>query len=257
MSKWTYTILDILFFLPFILVFWFGIYKKIFFRKLKFILTSGFVGIIYFLLVDLPATKWKAWEFDYAKTLNIKIGSSVLEELIWIVLVFMAVALMIEIGLQRKNNITIHELRKSDAKVIEFTRNRLADLWKLPIEEIDNTYIQPSFAKGFPYFFVALSENNEFAGNIILAVGEDGFLGIENELWINALFVPEKFRNQGIGRKLIAIEEYTARKHGYKNIYLDTVDGAEYYKKLGQWKEIGKDIWSKTNEEVVIMKKEL
>ena len=102
MDKWMYTILNILFFAPIIIFFWFGVYRKIFFKRWKFILISGLVGVVYFFAVDVPSTALKAWEFDYSKNLNIPIGTSILEELIWMVLVFMTVALIIEVIMQRK-----------------------------------------------------------------------------------------------------------------------------------------------------------
>jgi|SRR3989344_2831647 len=104
MDKWSYTILNLIFFLPFIVVFWFGIYSKLFSQKLRFVLISGFLGLVYFFIVDLPATSWGAWTIDYSKTLNMRFGNSVLEELIWTILVFMMIAFVLEILLKRKEN---------------------------------------------------------------------------------------------------------------------------------------------------------
>lgn len=101
-----YTILNTIFFLPIIIIFWFGIYRKVFFKQWKFMLISAIAGIIYFFIVDLSATTWKAWEFDYARTLNITIGDSVIEELVWVILVFVTVALIIEIILEKIKNQT-------------------------------------------------------------------------------------------------------------------------------------------------------
>lgn len=101
MNKWLYTILNIIFFLPIIIVFWFGVYRRIFFKKLKFFLISGLLGVVYFFIVDLPAMAWRAWEFDYSKTLGVAFGKSVVEELVWVVLVFMTVAVIIEVLMER------------------------------------------------------------------------------------------------------------------------------------------------------------
>ena len=102
MDKWTYTILNIWFFVPSIVFFWFGIYRKLFFKRWKFMLISGLVGVGYFFAVDVPATALKAWEFGYSKTLGISVGTSVLEELIWMILVFMTVALIIEVLIEKR-----------------------------------------------------------------------------------------------------------------------------------------------------------
>ena len=82
MGKYTYLILDALFFIPFIF-FWILLFKKIIFARLKFILTSGFLGGILFFIIDLPATMWGAWSMNYTKTLGPMFGASVVEELIW------------------------------------------------------------------------------------------------------------------------------------------------------------------------------
>jgi len=98
MDKWTYTILDIIFFAPLIIPVL--IYRKLILKRWKFILASGLFGFLFF-IIDLPATKWGAWQFDYSKTLGPIFGKSVIEELIWTILVCMTVALMIEIFINK------------------------------------------------------------------------------------------------------------------------------------------------------------
>ncbi|MFZ3015895.1 MAG: hypothetical protein WA101_02760 [Minisyncoccia bacterium] len=100
MDKWTYTILNIIFFTPVIIIF--VSYRNILLKRWKFILISGFLGIIYFFIVDILATNWKAWEYDYTKTLGINFSKSVFEELIWMVLVWVTISILIEIYLERK-----------------------------------------------------------------------------------------------------------------------------------------------------------
>ena len=151
--------------------------------------------------------------------------------------------------------INIRSLRSADSEIIKFIKDRLAPLWKVPIEEIENDFILPSFKGGFPYIFVALTEDNKFAGKIILSIEKNWFLGIDGEPWISAVFVPEEYRGQGIAQKLITVTEETARKNGFKNLYLDTVEAVGYYEKLGGWHEIGKDKWK--DEDVVVMVKKL
>ena len=153
------------------------------------------------------------------------------------------------------NPVIIRNLKPEDTEIISFIENRLAPLWKLPVEEIRNDFILPSFEGSFPYMYIAETEDGDFAGEIILSIEKNWFLGIDNQVWISAVYVPEKFRRQGIARKLIAKTEEIARSHGYKKIYLDTIDAAGYYHKIGGWQEIGKDTWK--GEEVTIMAKEL
>lgn len=153
------------------------------------------------------------------------------------------------------NSITIRNLRTTDTDIIQFIKDRLVPYWKVPVEEIDNGYILPSFKGGFPYIFIALTENNEFAGKIFLSIEEEWLFDIHNQAWISALFVHEKWRNQGIGRKLVDIAEKTARENGCATLYLDTVDAEEYYLKIGGWRKIGTDMWH--GEKTTIMMKEL
>lgn len=102
MTKYTYLILNILFFLPnFIIIFLF--FKKVIMARLKFILLSGLLGLVWFFIIDPPATSWGAWTMNYSKSVGIRFGNSVVEELIWAILVCMSVASMIEIYLYRKN----------------------------------------------------------------------------------------------------------------------------------------------------------
>lgn len=95
MNEYTYTIFNIIFFgltVPAIFI-----YRKLVIKKMKFILISGFVGALYFFTVDLQMTKLKAWEYDYSKTLGIRFDFAIVEELIWMILVFMLVAVAIEV----------------------------------------------------------------------------------------------------------------------------------------------------------------
>ncbi len=56
--------------------------------------------------------------------------------------------------------------------------------------------------------------------------------------WMSTLFVKEKYRNKGVGKKLQAICINNSRKLGYKNLYLIT-DHENYYEKMG-WKFLEK-----------------
>lgn len=101
MDKWTYLILDIIFFIPIFLIFILR-YRKILFTHIKFILFSGLLGSVLFFVIDLPGTRWNAWTMNYSKTFRPIFDTSVFEELIWVILVFMVVAMVIEIVLSEK-----------------------------------------------------------------------------------------------------------------------------------------------------------
>ncbi len=75
----------------------FVIWRRTILARLEFILLSGLIGGVMFFIIDLPATSWGAWSTNYAKTLGPMFGWSVLEELIWAILVFISAAAMIEV----------------------------------------------------------------------------------------------------------------------------------------------------------------
>ncbi len=98
MDKYTYLILDGLFFLPLMSVTFF-LYGRTLKKRWKFICIAGLLGAIWFFIVDPLALTWGAWTMDYTKTVGIRFGPSVVEEFIWGILVCMNVAILIEIGL--------------------------------------------------------------------------------------------------------------------------------------------------------------
>ncbi len=152
-------------------------------------------------------------------------------------------------------DIKIRELKKDDTEVIEFIKNRLSERWRYSKNEIEQDYINKSFLGGFPYIYIAFDENGEFVGKIFLCFEEKNYLNINNQLWINALLVKEEYRGQGVAQKLIKKTEEKAKDLGYAELYLDTADSEGYYKKIGGWETIGKDLWERGNEELTIMRK--
>lgn len=101
MGKWTYTILDIIFFVP-LIVFCVFRYRSILKKRLEFIFFSGLVGGVLYFIIDIPATYWGAWTMNLAKTFPPIVGLSVFEELVWAILVCMTVAVVIEVVLSKK-----------------------------------------------------------------------------------------------------------------------------------------------------------
>jgi hypothetical protein len=87
-------------FLVAILIYW----KKIF-RIRKYLLFVALFAIIAFFIVDPIATYWEAWGFDYDMTLNIRIlGNSVLEELVWAILLCLFVGIVISVWKDKVDN---------------------------------------------------------------------------------------------------------------------------------------------------------
>ncbi len=105
MDRYTYTVLDIIFFAPFILV-WVVACRTLIVERWKFILSAGLLGIAIFFVMDLPATFSGAWTMNYAKTLGIRLGPSVFEELVWTILVSVSVGIIIEMYFKRKTAIS-------------------------------------------------------------------------------------------------------------------------------------------------------
>lgn len=97
MSKWTYTLLNVIFFVPIILYIW-GRYRKTVLENKRFILASAIFGLLIFFVIDPIATRTGAWSFDYAKTLGIHFGKSVVEELSWAILVSSITAVAVSVG---------------------------------------------------------------------------------------------------------------------------------------------------------------
>lgn len=94
MDKYTYLILNILFFTP-IVIWIFLHYKKYMMRYKKLLFMSLIFGIVQFFLVDPVAIIWGAWGYDYSKTLGITmIGNTVIEEFLWFVLLCVCMALI-------------------------------------------------------------------------------------------------------------------------------------------------------------------
>lgn len=73
-----------------------------------------------------------------------------------------------------------------------------------------------------------------------LIAGLNAYMSFFKILFVDTVFVVEKYRRQGIGRKLILEMEQRAKQLGANMIRLDTFDwqGYEFYKNLG-YEEVG------------------
>jgi uncharacterized membrane protein len=94
MSNLAYLGLDIIFFTPLLLLL-IGYLSPHILKHFKYIIFCSFLGAVYFFTVDPFATKWGAWQFNYGRTLNIRIGLGVIEKLLWAILCFFILAVVI------------------------------------------------------------------------------------------------------------------------------------------------------------------
>ena len=67
-------------------------------------------------------------------------------------------------------------------------------------------------------YFVALDED----GQVIGGVGIAEFAGIENCAELQKLYLDDRAKGRGCGKKLMRIAEDQARAAGYENLYLET-----------------------------------
>ena len=80
-------------------------YSKLIFKNINFIFASILFAIIGFFIIDPLATYWNAWGFNYDKTLNIRIcNTSVIEELIWAILLCSFVAIVVSVCINKLEN---------------------------------------------------------------------------------------------------------------------------------------------------------
>ena len=96
--------------------------------------------------------------------------------------------------------------------------------WNNPSLDID----RKSFSS--KDLFLVLERDNEIIASIM--IGYDGHRGV-----LNYLAVDPKFRNQGLGRKLVKLAEDKLKNLGCPKINLlvrvSNIDVREFYKKLG------------------------
>lgn len=93
-NSWTYMVLNARFFAPvFVILFLF--FNKTIAKNIRLIKWSIVFAVVAFFIVDPFATSWGAWGYDYSKTLGIGFGKSVIEELVWAILVCIVLAIVV------------------------------------------------------------------------------------------------------------------------------------------------------------------
>lgn len=101
MDRYIFLAILILFHAP-VYAYLFLRHKKVFFEQKKFIFLSIiFATILYFTAIIIGAS-WEAWNYNYEKTLNIRIGSDILEILIQGVLTFVVLAVVVFVFAERE-----------------------------------------------------------------------------------------------------------------------------------------------------------
>ena len=91
--------------------------------------------------------------------------------------------------------------------------------------------------ESFPHIIMAMHQDSPLGmillhTNITYEIDTRG-IAPEGSIWMYRLYVDEAYRKQGIGQQLVRSAENYVREQGYNEIWLDTVQAADYYQKLG------------------------
>ncbi len=149
----------------------------------------------------------------------------------------------------------IKEVLPGDAEHLARIRDYLVRHWCVsPQEAEEHTTLKN--AGSLPKMWVAILPTGTVAGHAMLALEPEGFCGINGQPWLQALFVDESLRQQGIGQALVGEVEQSCWRQGYQWIYLDTMKEVGFYRSRG-WQIIGNDLWRERGELVTVMCKEL
>lgn len=106
--------------------------------------------------------------------------------------------------------------------------------------------------RSIPSIFIATS-GNELIGSAALVL-EDMQSRPDLSPWLAAVYVKEKFRNQGVASALIARCEYEAKRSKIDTLYLYTEFASKLYESLG-WRSLESCIYRDVS--VKIMYKEI
>lgn len=102
MGKYTYFILNLIFFVPplYLIVTKYSHHLKRYSKLL--IVTSVFAGVFYF-IADPLAAYWGAWNYHFEKTLGIRIGDSVFETFLWSIFIAIIFGLLVGVLADRED----------------------------------------------------------------------------------------------------------------------------------------------------------
>lgn len=153
--------------------------------------------------------------------------------------------------------VSIEPVLPGQTERVAFIRDYIVEHWRISRRKAERTYLNVSRGAGLPKAWVAVRPSGEIVGNALLVVEPEGFCGANRVPWLQALRVKEEWRGRGIGRDLVSRVEYHAARLGYGYLYLDTIDAAPYYEKLGGWEHVGVDYWWQRGMRVAVMRKRL
>ena len=134
---------------------------------------------------------------------------------------------------------------RSNPEMLEIFCNYFSNHWGKP--ELYRNCMQAAVqtASPLPQWFL-LMQANETVGGCGL-ISNDFISRMDLYPWLCALYVEEKFRNQGLGGLLIEYAAKTAGKLGYENLYCCTDHIGYYEKYLFQYVGIGYHPWDETS----------
>ncbi len=150
---------------------------------------------------------------------------------------------------------SIELVRPKQAERLAHIRKYLAQHWRISEGEAEKRTALPSgafFFAGFPRLWVATLSTGSVCGHAMLAREPAGFLGLRGRLWLQALFVDENMRHQGVGRALAREAEMAVMRSEYQGFYLCTIDQVGFYRDLG-WQIVGTDHWQGRDAAVTVM----
>lgn len=140
---------------------------------------------------------------------------------------------------EQKNTLTkIRNAKKTDTKKIIKLIKELAVFEKLalPDKQAAKRLVRDAFSKNSPFQLLAIEHDNKIAGYVIYFFTYSSFLA-KRSLYLEDIFISEKYRNKGIGKlvfkKLIKIaKKYECGRLEW--IVLDWNQNAiKFYDKLG------------------------
>ena len=118
---------------------------------------------------------------------------------------------------------------------LEYVSMIMQDRWNVSKEwadtEIKTYLVQDKLAAGF-----CVHDNGKTVGVGLFSL-ENEDVSTEYGPWVYLLWVEPEYRGNNLGIELTRKRMDHAKKFGYKEIYLDTVDAYEYHKSLG-WEDV-------------------
>ena len=147
-------------------------------------------------------------------------------------------------------NTTINPISEQDVPYItKIMQNR----WEYPhekaLEEVRAHLVQNKEMGGF----CVHNEHREPVGVGLFSIYNED-VSTKYSPWMYLLWIEPEYRGNDLGILLTQKRMDYARSHGYREVYIDTVDAIPYHHTLG-WKDI--EIVSRNGEKITIMRWDL